>query len=93
MEKTLEKLWNEYFSEECAALDTDEERALSKKAAELEERVCAFFSEEQREAVQKYADALCDLNALYARKAFCKGCMFAVSFLMEASNTKRFPVS
>ena len=33
MKTTLEKLWNEYISSECAMLDTDEERDLSKNIA------------------------------------------------------------
>ena len=33
--------------------------------------------------------ALCDIDALFAKKAFCKGCEFAVSFLTEAGNLKK----
>ena len=38
---------------------------------------------EQANAVEKYVDALCDMQALFAKKAFVKGCEFAVSFLLE----------
>ena len=38
------------------------------------------------EAVEKYVDALCDLEALFVKKAFLKGCEFAVSFLLEAGD-------
>ena len=35
MKETLEKLWNEYLLDECAPIDTDEERNLSRKRVEL----------------------------------------------------------
>ncbi len=87
MKETLEKLWNEYLLDECAVIDTDEARGLTKKAAELHEKVDSFLSEEQKDAVEKYVDALCDVEALFVKKAFFKGCEFAVSFLLEASNS------
>ena len=86
MKERLEKLWKEYLMEECAAIDTDEERALTKKAAELHEKATALLNEEQEDAVEKYVSALCDLENLFAKKAFLKGCEFAVSFLTEAGN-------
>ena len=33
MKKALEKLWNDCFAEECAMMNTKEEKALIKKAA------------------------------------------------------------
>lgn len=84
MKETLEKLWNEYLLNECAAIDTDEERALTKKTVELHEKVNVLLNKEQEEAVEKYVDALCDIEALFTKKAFFKGCEFAVSFLLEA---------
>ena len=84
MKKTLEKLWNEYLSSECAVIDTDEERMLTKKAAELHERLDVLLDNEQRAAVEKIIDALCDVNAIFTKKAFLKGCEFAVCFLLEA---------
>ena len=38
MKETLERLWNEYLLDECAAIDTDEERNLTKEAVELHEK-------------------------------------------------------
>ena len=52
MKETLEKLWNEYLLDECAEIDTDEERKLTKKA-------------------------------------FLRGCKFAVSFLLETINSEK----
>ena len=43
MKQTLEKLWNDYLLDECALIDTDEERMLTKKAAELHESANAFL--------------------------------------------------
>ena len=84
MKKTLEKLWNEYLLDACAVMDTDEERQLTKKIGELHKKANALLSKDQEQAVLKYVDALCDLEALFAKKAFFKGCEFAVSFLLEA---------
>lgn len=81
MKETIEKLWNEYFSEQCAEINTEEERNLTRKAVELHEKVNALLNEEGKNALEEYVDALCDIEALFARKAFCKGCEFAISFL------------
>ena len=86
MKETLEKLWNDYLLDECAVMDTDEERALTKKTAELHEKANALLNKDQQDAVQEFVDALCDLESLFVKKAFCKGCEFAVSFLLEAGN-------
>ena len=83
MKKELEKLWNEYFSDECSNVDSDEERKLIKYAVELHEKVFAILNEEQQNAVEKYVDALYDMEDIFVKKAFFKGCEFAVSFLAE----------
>ena len=80
----LEKLWNDYLSDECAAMETEEERALAKRALELHARITTLFGDEQRAVAEEYTDALCEINAVFAKKAFLKGCEFAVSFLLEA---------
>ena len=89
MKETLEKLWNEYLLDECAPIDTAEERSLTKKTGELYEKASALLSKEQKNAVQKYVDALCDAESLFIRKAFLKGCEFSVSFLLETVNLKK----
>ena len=86
MKETLEKLWNEYLLDECAAIGTDEERKLTKKTAQLHEEANALLNKDQKAAVEKYVDALCDIEALFVKKAFFRGCEFAVSFLLEAGN-------
>ena len=47
MKNTLEKLWNEYLSSECAMIETDDERMLTRSAAELHERANALLDKEQ----------------------------------------------
>ncbi len=84
MKETLEKLWNEYLWEKCSEIDTDEERRLTKYAAELHEKASASLSKDQEAAVEKYVDALCDIQELFVKKAFFKGCEFAVSFLLNS---------
>ncbi|MBE6648112.1 MAG: hypothetical protein E7614_01170 [Ruminococcaceae bacterium] len=89
MKKTLKKLWNEYLLEECALIDTYEEKKLTQECGELHENANALLSKEQKEAVEKYVNALCELDALFAKKAFFKGCEFAVSFLIESWNFEK----
>ena len=87
MPKLLERLWNEYLFDECAFMNTDEERRLAKKAVELHEVASALLNKEQEKAVEAYVDALCDAEALLSRKAFFKGCEFAASFLFEIGHS------
>ncbi len=89
MKETLEKLWNDYLFAECAIIDTDEERNLTEKTKELHEKSDALLDKEQKAAVEKYIDALCDMENLFVKKAFVKGCEFAVSFLLEAGNLSK----
>ena len=85
MKKTLEKLWNEYFAEECATMETKEEKLLAKKALEIHDLVNKLLKKEQIEIVEKYMDALCEIQSLHVKKAFFNGCNFATSFILEAT--------
>ncbi len=89
MKETLEKLWYGYLSEECSVIDTDEERELMKKVVELHEKANALLNKEQKEAVEKYVEALYDIEALSSKNAFFKGCEFAVSFLFETISLEK----
>ena len=89
MKETLEKLWHEYLLDDCAIIDTDEEQELTKKAAELHEKASASLNKEQKENIEKFIDTLHEIETLFAKKAFFKGCEFAVSFLLEAGNLKK----
>ena len=86
MKETLERLWNEYLSEECALITTDEERRHAKKAIELYEKVRVMLNEKQVNAIEKYIDALLNSQSLFVKKAFFKGCEFTASFLIEVGN-------
>lgn len=83
MKNTLKKLWNDYLLDGCAAFSCEEERELSKIAAEKHEIVNQLLSVEQRLSVEAYIDALCDIHSCFAEKAFSKGCEFAMSFFAE----------
>lgn len=83
MKKTLDNLWEKYFCEECAIMDTEEERKLTRKAADLHKNANALLSKDQENAMEEFICALYDLQALFVKKAFFKGCRFAVAFLSE----------
>ena len=89
MKETLEKLWNDYLLNECAAMNTEEERALTRKAVTLRKKATASLSAEQKEAVDAYVNVLYCMESLFVKKAFFAGCEFSVSFLLEAGNLKK----
>ena len=89
MKNTLEGLWNNYFLNECAVINTFDERELTKKAVELHEKANALLNAEQQKAVEKYVDSLCEINSIFVKKAFFKGCEFGVSFLQETMNLEK----
>lgn len=70
MKQTLEKLWNDYLADECATINSDEERKLAKITVELHEKVNSTLNEAQKNAVEEYIDALFDVEAIFLRKAF-----------------------
>lgn len=85
MKKTLGKLWNEYLFDECAAIDTDEERALLKKTVDLHEKLNALLDKEAIGILEEYAEILSTMEAYSVKKAFFKGCEFAVTFILESA--------
>ncbi len=84
MKNILEKLWDEYFSEECAVLDTEEEKELISLTAEVHSAANELLNKEQRERVEKFVETLHKMHGISLKKAFCKGCEFAAAFLLEA---------
>ena len=88
MKKTMEKLWNDYLLDECAVMDA-EERALLEKVMEMQRVASALLTKEQNEAVEKYIEALYEIQSFFAKKAFFKGCEFATSFFLEALNLEK----
>lgn len=89
MKEILEKLWNEYFFEECAVIETEDERKLMKKTAQLHEKLNDLLTKDQKGAVEKYIESLNSIEAVFAKKAFFKGCEFSVSFLLEVRNFEK----
>ena len=89
MKETLEKLWNEYFAEECAAIDTKEERALAKQALQMHNMANELLTTEQRGAIEKYIETLFEMQDSLVKKAFFKGCEFTISFLLETGKLEK----
>ena len=86
MKQTLEKLWNEYFAEKCAAIESEKERAIRKRATALREKLNALITAEQGEVVDEYVEALYEISDFSSKKTFFMGCEFAISFICEAKN-------
>ncbi len=82
MRETLDKLWNEYFAEDCMVIDTEEERALLKRIIEMQKSVNELLASEERCAIEKYIGVLYEMQSLSVKKVFFKGCEFALSFLL-----------
>ena len=86
MKKTLEMLWKEYFAEKCATIDTEEEKSISRNTIEMRKKAAELLTKEQNDAIEKYVDALCQMQSAFVKKAFFLGCEFTASFLLEAGN-------
>lgn len=80
----LSKLWEEYFAEECARIDTKEEKALMRTVTETQNAANELLTKEGKDAVQAHIEALYELHSRFVKKAFFKGCEFAVSFFLKA---------
>ena len=85
MKETLERLWNEYLLGECSVMDTDEERKLTNKASELHEKVNASLNKEQQDTVEKYVDAVYDMEAHLTKKRFSRGANLRCHFFWRRS--------
>jgi len=83
MKKTIDNLWSEHAIHECSIIDSDVERELTKKAGRLFDELSSILSDEQMSAVKAYLDSLCEINSIFARKAFGFGCELGVRFLFE----------
>ena len=84
MREILEKLWNEYFAEECAVIDTEEEGTLIRKAAEMHQKANELLTKEQSDALEKCIEALYEAQSFCVKKAFFKGVKLAIAFFFEA---------
>ena len=86
MKKTIEKLWEEYYCEVCGVIETEEERALIKRAAEMHQRVSEQLTKEQNDILEPYLELLYEMHSFCGKKGFFTGCEFATGFLLEAIN-------
>lgn len=77
-----EQLWDEYFAEKCAAIETEEEKALIKRTIEKHNDVNAILTDAQKKAVEQYAETVYEMQGLLAKKAFFMGFEFARSFFL-----------
>ncbi|MBR6745291.1 MAG: hypothetical protein IKM00_08770 [Clostridia bacterium] len=84
MEKMLEKLWDDYWFEACAAIESEEERILVKRAAEAHKNTSGLLTKEQNDMMEKYIDILNEIQSAFGKKAFLKGCEVAAAFFFEA---------
>ena len=84
MKKTMEKLWEEYFCEACAFMETEEEKALLQKAAKMHQRVSEQLTVEQNAILEQYLEILYEMQSFSGKRGFYKGCEFATCFLLEA---------
>ena len=89
MEETLERLWNEFFAEECSVIDTREERELLKKSIEMHEAVNESLTKEKSEIVERYTELLYEIQSVFVKKAFFKGCDFAISFFLQTRKKRK----
>ena len=89
MKTTFEKLWNEYFAAECAVIDTEKEKALLQKAAEMHKAMNGALTDGQNEILEKYIEVLYEIQSLSAQKAFFRGCEFTTSFFFETREFKQ----
>lgn len=86
MKDTIKKLWCDYMADECGRLESDEEKELTAIALELHDKAHAELNKKQSESIEKYIDALLELEALHHIKAFSKGLEFGISFFLEIMN-------
>ena len=83
MENTKVTLQLENVSKSFAKIETDEEKALIKKAAEMHKAIDELMMNEQISVMEEYVDTLYQIQWCFVRKSFFKGCKFALSFILE----------
>ena len=83
MTEILEKLWQEYFFEECTRIESEEEKAILRKTAELRKKVDVLLDKEEAAAMQNLLDCIYEGEERIFKKAFLKGALLANSLLLE----------
>ena len=83
MNDKLEKMWDEYFYEKCAVIETKEERDLLIKASEVRDALNTLLTNNQTEILEKFIRFTYEIQSLQAKKAFFLGCNFTSAFFTE----------
>ena len=81
MKEILDGLWKEYYSEKCAAIETEEERRLARNVTEARSLSEELLMKDQAEAFDAYSGALYRMQDCFLKKAFFMGCEFAISLV------------
>ena len=81
MKEILNKLWDEYYSEECATLTTRDEREHARRIAEERLLLDGLLDTEQRNALDRYQAELYSAHERLLKKAFFKGCRLSLSLI------------
>ena len=84
MTQLFDKIWQEYFFEECTRIETGEEKEIIRKTSELHEKVDSLLTKEESETMQEYVDCIYDGEESFYKKAFLKGVRLALSLFLEA---------
>ena len=82
MKSVLEKLWFDYISDESNKI-SEEEKAIVEKLNSFHDILVEKLDKKQCEELEEYIDLTCELDSLYTKSAFIKGCKFTASFLIE----------
>lgn len=76
----LEKIWDEYYAEECAVISSEEEKDITRRTVEMQENAYKLLNREQVEEMEKYVEAIYEFQSISVKKAFFKGCEFVFDF-------------
>ena len=60
-----EQLWNEYFAEKSATIETEEEKALLKRTIEKHNDVNAILTEAQKKSVEQYVETVYEMQGAF----------------------------
>lgn len=87
MKGMLENIWNWYL-EEHAAEQSEEEKRLMLALDESEKALRELLDESQRDALQKYENLRNKMDRFLETKAFSKGVRFATAYMADAMDHK-----
>ena len=80
MENLVEKIWDEYLSQEHAKGIDDAERKRMRTVEGLRLALSESASVEDRESLEQLCDVFCDMQSASAKRAFFLGCRLGLSF-------------